>query len=425
MLSFAKELFPHNRSLMGPDIRTSMQMFASKHPEFNLIRFKTGTTVFDWEVPMEWTIRESFIEHESGVRYAQFADNNLHLMGYSEPVDKIISRKELLTRIHTHPCDKSAIPYVTSYYKRDWAFCMSADQVEGLPDGKFRVFIDSEFNPGHLCIQEAIIKGSSDQEIFFSSYLCHPSMANNELSGPVLLGKLIDYVRSMGDTRYTYRFVLLAETIGSIAYLSLRHQILKRNVVCGYNLTCVGDERAYSHIESRHGKNLSDIALRSALLGHDNVVTYSFLERGSDERQYCAAGIDLPVSTFCRSKFETYPEYHSNKDDFNVVTAQGLAGSFCVIKSILDSFEFGLYPRIKVLCEPQLSKRGLYPTTSSLHAGQHPAQQLLNVIAYCDGTTTIFDIAIKLNVPLRHVLSYLVELRKHDLVSTFSEANPL
>ena len=320
MLLFAKELFPLNRSLMGPDIRNTFQKFRKKNREFKQIEFYTGKKIFDWEVPKEWVIKEAFIEHESGKRFALFSENNLHIMGYSAPVDKILSKDELLQKIHTHPTDKSAIPYVTSYYKNDWAFCMSRNQVEVLPSGNFRVFIDSKFIEGKLCLQEALIKGSSKQEIFFSSYLCHPSMANNELSGPVLLNKLIDYVKSIPNKYYSYRFVLLPETIGSIAYLSLRKNTLKKNVFCGFNLSCVGDERAFSYVESRYGNSISDLALSGALINLDNVIKYSYLERGSDERQYCAPGIDLPLSTFCRSKFGEYDEYHSSKDNFDLVT---------------------------------------------------------------------------------------------------------
>ena len=233
MLLFAKELYPMNRSLMGPDIRNSYSRFREKHKEFKQIEFNTGDKVFDWTVPKEWIINEGFIEHESGKRFALFSENNLHLMGYSAPVDKILTKEQLLQKIHTHPTDNSAIPYVTSYYKEDWAFCMSSNQVQELPSGNFKVFIDSKFTDGKLCLQEALIKGESDKEIFFSSYLCHPSMANNELSGPVLLNKIIDYIKSIKNKYYSYRFVLLPETIGSIAYLSLRKDILKKNVFCG------------------------------------------------------------------------------------------------------------------------------------------------------------------------------------------------
>lgn len=416
MLLFAKELFPLNRSLMGPDIRNSLKKFSAKHDEFSQIEFSTGDKVFDWKIPKEWIIREAFIEHESGQRFAVFSENNLHLMGYSAPVDKVLNRDQLLQKIHTHPTDKSAIPYITSYYREDWAFCMSSDEVKSLPLGNFRVFIDSKFQEGKLCLQEALIKGSSEKEIFFSSYLCHPSMANNELSGPVLLNKIIEYVKSIKNRRYSYRFILLPETIGTIAYLSLKRDVLKSNVICGFNLSCVGDERAYSHVESRLGNNLADLALSSALINLKNVIKYSFLERGSDERQYCAPGIDLPLCTFCRSKFGKYKEYHSSKDNFELVTEKGLAGSFSVMKSIIRAMEFGIYPKINVFCEPQLGKRGLYPNTSKLHKGSHPAKFRMDIIAYCDGKTTIFDIAKKLNTNLNIVLDELYLLSKENLL---------
>jgi len=416
MLSFAKELYPLNRSLMGPDIRYSLELFRNRHPEFQLLEFPSGSRVFDWNVPQEWTIRQAYIEHESGERFAVFSESNLHLMGYSIPVNKSLNKQELLRRIHTHPRDKMAIPYVTSYYSKDWGFCMSQNEVDKLPDGEYQVLIDSELNDGNLCLQECIIKGTNDKEIFFSSYLCHPSMANNELSGPVLLSQIIDYVKSMSSRKYTYRFVLLPETIGSIAYLSSRLDLLKQNIICGYVLSCVGDERAYSHVESRKGNNLADMALKAALLNLDNVFHYSFLERGSDERQYCAPGIDLPICTFCRSKFGEYPEYHSNKDDFSVVTAAGLNGSYEIIKTIIDSFEMGLYPKVNIQCEPQLGRRGLYPNVSKLYLGKHPAETRMNVIAYCDGKTSIFDIANKLSLNLSTILDELRILESNGLV---------
>ena len=416
MLSLAKQLFPLNRSIMGPDIRHSLEVFKNKHSEFESIEFPTGDRVFDWEIPQEWNIRDAYIEHDSGRKFAAFSKSNLHIMGYSMPVNKMLCKQELLDHIHTHPYDRTAIPYVTSYYKKDWAFCMSQDEVDELPEGMYRVVIDSDFKDGSLSLQEAVIQGTTKKEIFFSSYLCHPSMANNELSGPVLLNQIIDYVKSMPNRAYTYRFVILPETIGSIAYLSIRKDELKKNVVCGYNLTCVGDERTYSHVESRHGNNLADIALKTALINKENVISYSFLERGSDERQYCAPGIDLPICTFCRSKFGRYPEYHSSKDDFSVVTAKGLEGSFEVMRTIIDSFEMGIYPKINVFCEPQLGKRGLYPNTSKLSKGEHPARILMNVITYCDGQTSVYDIANKLSINLADVLEEIKTLNDYDLV---------
>ena len=424
MLELAKKLYPLNRSIMGPDIRKSFNFFLNIHREFKPIFFKTGDTVFDWEIPKEWVVRDAYLKHEDGKKFAEFKKNNLHLVGYSEPINRIISKKELIKKIYSLPSIPDAIPYVTSYYKKDWGFCLTEQQKISLPEGNYKVFIDSEHNDGKLMLIEAIIPGKSKKEIFFSSYLCHPSMANNELSGPVVLNELVNHVKNIKNRYYTYRFVLIPETIGSIAYLSKKLDELKRNIICGFNLSCVGDERAYSHITSRNSNNIADRALHSALLNLDNVFQYDFLERGSDERQYCAPGVDLPLCTFCRSKFGTFPEYHTSKDDFNLVSKKGLLGSFEIMKTIIEAFEFGLYPNVKVLCEPQLGKRDLYPQISKLYEGKHPAKLRTDLIAFCDSKTNIFEIAIRIKVNLKKVLEELIILKGQDLLELTQQLCP-
>ena len=418
MLDLAKDLFPLNRSLMGPDIRNSFRKFVEINPEFIPIKFPSGTQVFDWQIPKEWIIRDAYIEHEDGKRFAEFKKCNLHIMGYSTPINKVISKSELIKKIHTIENYPSAIPYVTSYYKKDWAFCLSYQELKNLPEGNYRVFIDSEHKKGELSLIEAVIPGKSDKELFFSSYLCHPSLANNELSGPVLLNELLNYVKTLKQRKYTYRFVILPETIGSVAYLSKRLSLLKKKMITGFNLSCVGDERSYSHIESRNGNNLADKALKAALQGLNNVVRYSFLERGSDERQYCSPGIDLPLCTFCRTKFGKYKEYHTSNDNFDVVTQNGLIGSYKVIKNIIDAFEIGLFPSVNYFCEPQLGKRNLYPNTSTLYSGRHPAQTRMDILAYSDSVNSIFDIVEKTEIKLENVIDEIEILKKEKLIKT-------
>lgn len=417
MLSLAKTLFPLNRSLMGPDIRNSYQYFKARHPEFKTISFQSGEKVFDWEIPEEWIIKEAYIENEEGVKYAEFKKNNLHLMGYSTAINTKMSKEELLNKIYTHPNLEDAIPYTTSYYAKDWGFCLSKKEKESLPDGNYKVYINSFHKKGRLELIEAFIPGELKNEIFFSSYLCHPSMANNELSGPVLIDQLISYVKSLKNRKYSYRFVLLPETIGSIAYLSKKGNQIKPNMICGFNLTCVGDEKAYSHIASRLGDNLADRALKSSLKGLINYKSFSFLERGSDERQYCAPGIDLPLCTFCKSRFGDYIEYHSSKDDFNIVTSKGLSQSFKVMRNIIEAFEVGLYPKINVYCEPQLGKRGLYSDVS-LFNGERTAKLRMDIIAYCDGVHSIFDISEKLNINLQSILKEITILIDERLIES-------
>ena len=417
MLSLAKKLFPINRSILGRGIRESLEVFKTLHPEFQTIIFKTGERVFDWEIPYEWEINDAYLEHESGIKFAEFKKNNLHVVSYSVAVKETINKEKLLKKIYTLPKQRNAIPYMTSYYKNDWGFCLDKETLEKMPEGNYNVVIDSKLSVGELHLIEAIIKGvQKRKEIFFSSYLCHPSMANNELSGPVLLNQILSYIKKKyPKPKLSYRFVLLPETIGSIAYLSKRLDELKTNLECGFNLTCVGDERAYSHIQSRNGNNLADKALKASLIGKDNFKTFSFLDRGSDERQYCAPGIDLPVATFCRSRFGDYPEYHTSLDDFHVVTANGLQGSFEIMKNIIDAFELGLYPKVKFLCEPNLGKRGLYPLTSELN-GVHPAELRTNILAYCDGQTSLFEISQILNMNLCYVIKEIKILNTNNLI---------
>jgi aminopeptidase-like protein len=280
MLQWAQDLFPIPRSLTGNGVRKTLDYLKAINNELVVHSFPTGATVFDWEVPKEWNIREAWFEHvESGERFAIFAESNLHILGYSVPVDKIIPKAELLKHIYTQPDQPDLIPYVTSYYKERWGFCITEVQKQLLPDGDYHVYIDSEHTHGELLVADALVSGASKSEIMFSSYICHPSMANNELSGPVLLSALLRYVKeNIPNPNYSYRFILVPETIGSLAYMSRNLDSMRDNIIAGYNLSCVGDERAYSHIKSRFGANISDKALQAALLGKENVRQYSFLE---------------------------------------------------------------------------------------------------------------------------------------------------
>lgn len=416
MIAWAKELYPLNRSLTGDGVRQTLDYVTALNDEWQLSSYGSGSDVFDWKIPQEWNIREAFIEHvESGSRFASFSDLNLHVVGYSEPVDTVMPLDELRPRIYTQPDQPDWVPYVTSYYRKSWGFCMSENEKRAIPEGDYRVFIDSELFDGEMLLADAVIPGERDDEIFFSSYICHPSMANNELSGPVLISALLQYLKEAFPTpKYTYRFVLVPETIGSLTYLQQHLQHLKQKVLCGFNLSCVGDDRAYSHVESRLGNSLADRALEAAFIGLPNTKRYSFLERGSDERQYCSPGIDLPLVGYCRTKYGEYPEYHTSADNFDVVTAEGLQGSFDVMSTIIKSFELGLYPKATFLGEPQLGKRGLYPTTSQ-KGSYSDVRTRMDILAYSDGQHSVFDIAKRISKPLAEVVAEIEVLGEHGL----------
>lgn len=426
MISWAKDLFPISRSLTGDGVRETIAYMQSINPEFVTETFMTGEEVFDWQIPQEWKIYDAYIEHlETRQRFAEYSKSNLNVLGYSEPINTVMELDTLLPHIHTQHDQPDLVPYVTSYYKRRWGFCMAHSKKEKLPAGKYRVVVDSKLFDGELILGEASICGLLKDEILFSSYICHPSMANNELSGPVLILALMRFIKKNFKTpRYSYRFLAMPETIGSLAYMSRHLSAMKKNIVCGFNLSCVGDERGFSHVETRYANTLADIALKSALFGRENVKTYSFLQRGSDERQYGAPGIELPIAGFCRSKYGEFPEYHTNADNFELVTASGLQGAFDVMSEIIMAFEMGLYPKSNVLGEPQLAKRGLYPSLSQ-KGGRSSINTRMNFITYSDGKNSLFDIADIIGVPLSQVLNEAILLVKHGIVSVSDRQSAL
>ena len=426
LIDHLKILFPICRSITGDGLRQTLTYFESFHKEYKRIKFKTGLKVFDWEIPKEWNIKDAFFENiETGEKFAEFKKNNLHIVNYSEPIDEIIEYEKLVKRIHTIKNRPNWIPYVTSYYKKYWGFCIQDSIKKQLKKGKYRVYIDSSIEKGFLELSHAILKGKSSKEILFSSYVCHPSMANNELSGPVVLNSLFNYIKkNYPERKYTYRFILQPETIGSIAYISKYHKKLKRDLICGFNLscviaafniTCVGDNKSYSYVNTPYENTISDEALKAALLNLNNVKAYSFLDRGSDERQYCSPNLKLPICTFSRSKFGEYPEYHSSADNLDFVSEEGLKGSVNILKYIVDAFEIGLYPKSRTIGEPQLGKRGLYRNISETYK-QNNSQIRMNLIAYCDGETNIFRICKLIKCNLKQVMEEYKLLKQNNLL---------
>jgi aminopeptidase-like protein len=339
-----------------------------------------------------------------GRKVCDIRDNNLHLIGYSEPVETTLPLAQLRPRLHSLPAQPDAIPYITSYYKRYWGFCLADRQLRALPEGDYRVVIKSELKPGHLTYAELILPGETTDEIFFSTYVCHPSIANNELSGPVVTAKLVQWLQSLPRRRHTFRFFFGPETIGSICYLSRNLAALRRNVKAGYVVTCVGDERTYSFLPSRLGHTLADRLTRQVLRSLvKDYKTYTFLDRGSDERQYCSPGADLPMVSVMRSKYQEYPEYHTSLDDLRLVTPAGLAGALAALKGCVYALESNRVCAVNQPCEPQLGKRGLYPNLSTTSVKAQVAD-MMNFLAYCDGRHDFCEIADIINVDVFKVI---------------------
>lgn len=419
MYELIVRLFPICRSLTGDGVRETLRILQRDIP-LAIHEVPSGTKVFDWTIPKEWNIRDAYVIGGDGNKIIDFKENNLHVVGYSIPVDKIVELEELKEHLYSLPKQPDAIPYITSYYKERWGFCISQRQRESLKEGKYRVRIDSELKDGFLTYGEIIIPGKTKKEIFLSTYICHPSMANNELSGPAVTTALTRWILSQ-PRKFTYRIVFIPETIGSITYLSRNIEAMKENIIAGFNITCVGDERTYSYLPSRYGNTLSDKAALNILkFKHPDCKYYSFLDRGSDERQYCSPGVDLPVVSIMRSKYGDYPEYHTSLDNLEIVTAKGLYGSFSVIKDCIQALEKNETYKVKCNCEPQLGKRGLYPTLSTKESG-NTVRNMMNFIAYADGTNDLIDISNIINVPVWDLYEVAETLFQNDLVGIEGE----
>ena len=415
MHDFIRELFPICRSLTGPGTRETLAVLQRHLPGLRVDSIASGTQVFDWTVPPEWTIRSARLIGPDGETVVDMAWNNLHVLGYSEPVDQELSLEELQSHLYSLPEQPNAIPYITSYYNRRWGFCLTQEQRDALQPGTYRAIVDADLEPGELNYGELIIPGETTEEVFLSTYVCHPSMANNELSGPAVATWLAKWVAE-APRRYTYRFVFIPETIGSLVYLSRHLDHLRAYVKAGFNISCVGDERCYSFMPSRQGNSLSDRAARHVLSHHapDHIV-YSFLERGSDERQYCAPGADLPMASVMRSKYGEYPEYHTSLDDLELVTPAGLQGSFEALRQCLQVIEANATWHTTVIGEPQLGKRGLYPTVS-VPNGARKVRNLMHVLAYSDGTRDLIELADTIGASALECAELVEQLAAHDLL---------
>jgi aminopeptidase-like protein len=390
---FAEELFPICRSITGDGARRTLAMIGRQIP-LQLSEVPTGTQVFDWRVPKEWNVRDAYIKPVGGERIVDFKKSNLHVLNYSIPIHKTLKLSELKPHLFTIPDKPDWIPYRTSYYQENWGFCLSDTQLRSLQDGEYEVCIDSSLNHGSLTYGECYLPGVSPQEVLISSHICHPSLANDNLSG-ITVSTFLAKSLAGQKLRYSYRFLFIPGTIGAITWLARNPEAAQR-IRHGLVLTCVGDRGGFHYKQSRRGNAEIDRAAAIVLRHVDEPAeVMPFSPYGYDERQYCSPGFNLPVGCLMRSIWGTFPEYHTSADNLEFIHPAKLAGSLRVCASIVDLLEKNRYYRNEnPFCEPQLGRRNLYRGTGGAGLSEEINARLW-VLNFSDSTHSLLDIAEK------------------------------
>ncbi|MEF3191928.1 MAG: DUF4910 domain-containing protein [Campylobacterales bacterium] len=414
----ATKLYPIPRSLTGEGVRQTLQFIKEEHlPNLKIKSIPSGTPCFDWFAPKEWIINDAYIITPKGQKIAHFKEHNLHLVGYSIPVRCKLPLSELQKHIFTLPENPDAIPYVTSYYKETWGFCLPYTTLSNLPEGEYEVVIESKLIDGVMNYGELFLEGQQEEEVLITTYVCHPSLANNEISGPSVVTFLAKWLESINRS-LSYRILFIPETIGVFCYLSRHLEQIKKVTIAGFNVTCIGDERAYSFVPTRYGNKTIDKIARHILKYIDPTYKeYPFTEAGSNERHLNAPGIDLPVISVMRSKYGEYPEYHTSKDDLHLISPAGLGGGFEAIRQMIVALEENKIYQVTTLGEPQLGRRGLYPTTSTLDTWRQ-VNTLKNLLAYMDGTQDLVSICERIGVSIHDALPLVKRLTEEGLITT-------
>ena len=391
-MALIEELFPICRSITGNGVRQTLEILRRYIP-LQVNEVPSGTAVLDWTVPPEWNIRDAYIAGDDGTRVVDFAANNLHIVQYSPPIDAVMSLAELRPHLHSLPDHPDWIPYRTSYYVENWGFCLTHRQLSNLADGLYRVIIDSDLAPGHLSYGELIIPGEIADTVLLSCHICHPSLANDNLSAIAVATALASHLQTF-RLRYSYRFLFIPGTIGSLTWLA-RNEDKVGNIVHGLVLSCLGDSGGITYKQTRRGNATIDRVV-AHVLAHDEVphrIT-PFVPYGYDERQYCSPGFDLPVGCLMRTPNGEYPEYHSSADNLSLLRPDSLAHSLAVLQRIVTVIEGdAVYCSRNPKGEPQLGRRGLYATMGGQREANYDQMALLWVLNLADGHHSLLDIA--------------------------------
>lgn len=421
MHALIRELYPICRSITGDGFRQTLQRLKQLIP-IQVSEVPTGTQVLDWTIPKEWNIRDAWIADAKGRRVVDFRASNLHVVNYSVPVRARLSLAELRSRLHTLPDQPDLIPYRTTYYSEDWGFCLSQNVLDALPDGEYDVCIDSTLEPGSLTYGEVVLPGTSTEEILISIHSCHPSLANDNLSG-MAVGVSLARILSAIPRQHTFRFLFIPGTIGSIAWLALHEADVSR-VRHGLVLSCLGDPGMSTYKRSRRGDALVDRAAAHVLKRAGAHTILDFVPYGYDERQYCSPGFDLPVGCLTRTPNGRFPEYHTSADNPDFVRADALEDSLDKALAIVEILEHDAsYTNLKPKGEPQLGRRGLYKAKG----GQSPADfemGMLWVLNFSDGRNSLLDIAERASLPFATIRRAAIALRDADLLAANKERRP-
>ncbi len=418
MYRFVSEIFPICRSITGDGFRETLHRVRQEIP-LELHEVRSGTRVFDWTVPREWNIRDAWVKNAEGEKIIDFRRSNLHVVNYSIPVHRKVLLEELRQHLHSLAERPDWVPYRTSYYKEDWGFCLAHNRLQELEDGEYEVCIDSRLEEGSLTYGEYLIPGKCADEILLSCHACHPSLCNDNLSGIALVVFLARLLSDF-DLKYSYRFLLIPGTIGSIAWLALNEDKISR-IRHGLVVACVGDPGKFHYKKSRRGDAEIDRAvvhtLRHCGKGFD---VLEFSPYGYDERQYCSPGFNLPVGSLTRTPHGRFPEYHTSADDLNFVHPEALAGSLAVYLAVFRILENNArYLNLNPKCEPQLGKRGLYRAIGGLADAGRAEMAMLWILNLSDGGHSLLDIAERAALPFELVLSAARTLVDHGLLEEF------
>jgi aminopeptidase-like protein len=403
------DLYPICRSITGNGFRETLRRL---HPDvpLQLHEVPTGTRVFDWTVPKEWNVQEAWIKDSRGEKVVDFARHNLHLLNYSVPFCGTLTLEELRPHLYTLPDRPDWIPYRTSYYKEDWGFCLSQRQLDAMTEGSYEVLVDTSLADGHLTYGECLLPGEETDEVLVSCHACHPSLANDNLSGVALTSALVSILSRL-ERRWSYRFLFVPGTIGPIVWLA-RNDERTEKIRAGLVVACVGDPGSFNFKRTRRGNTELDRAAEHVLrhLGGDAVVE-AFSPYGYDERQYGSPGFDLPVGSLRRTPHGRYPQYHTSADDLSLVRADCLAESLrCYLEIVRVLEDNRAYVNLNPKCEPQLGRRGLYSLLGGRTDAKRGEMAMLWVLNLSDGRNSLLDIAERSGMPFREIAAATREL---------------